>query len=88
MLLADAGTGKISIYLEKDLKAATARKSILNYLYTNPPTEFLITDKGGEFEKNLDLYLAQYNITLLSISSHQKGSTGIAESNIKEECKL
>ena len=83
MLLADAATGKISIYPEKDLKAATARKSILNYLYTTPPLEFLITDKGGEFEKNLDQFLAQYNITLLSISSHQKGSTGIAESNIR-----
>ena len=62
LLLADAATGKISIYPEK---------------------EFLITDKGGEFEKNLDKFLAQYNITLLSISSHQKGSTGIAESNIR-----
>ena len=83
LLLADAATGKISIYPEKDLKAATARESILNDLYTTPAPEFLITDKGSEFEKNLDLFLAHYNITLLSISSHQKGSTGIAESNIR-----
>ena len=52
LLIADAATGKILIYPEKDLKAATARKSILNYLYTTPPPEFLIKDKGGEFEKN------------------------------------
>ena len=71
LLLADCATGKVSIYPEKDLKAATARKSILNYLYTTPAPELLITDKGGEFGKDLDLFLAQYNITLLSISSHQ-----------------
>ena len=54
LLLADAATGKVSIYPEKDLQAATAKKGILSYLYTTPPPQYFITDKGGEFEKGLD----------------------------------
>ena len=58
LLLCDAGTGKISIFPEKNLQASTARKSILNYLYCTPAPQFLISNKGSEFEKNLDLFLA------------------------------
>ena len=83
LLLCDAATGKISIFPEKNLQASTARKSILNYLYCTPAPQFLISDKGSEFEKKLDLFLAQYDITLLSLSSHQKGATSLAEANIK-----
>jgi hypothetical protein len=47
LLLADCATGKISIYPERNLQASTARKSILNYLYTTPAPEFLITNKAS-----------------------------------------
>ena len=54
LLLADCATGKVSIYPNKNLQASTARKSILNYLYTTPAPEYFITDKAGEFDKNLE----------------------------------
>ena len=81
--MVDACTGYISVYPSKDLMAETAKANITHYLNTHPIPQEIKSDFGSEFQKDLDIFLAQYNINLAASKPYSKGSTSQAESAIR-----
>ena len=83
LIIADNCTSRICIFPGRDLTAATVRKHLLSYLYCHAPPKYIISDRGSEFSENLDTFLAEYDIQLLSPAAHQKGSSALAELSIR-----
>ena len=63
--------------------ADTAKANITHYLNTHPIPQEIKSDFGPEFQKDLDTFLAQYNINLAASKPYSKGSTSQAESAIR-----
>ena len=83
LILVDACTGYISIYPSANLMAETAKTNLAHYLGSHPLPQEIKSDFGPEFQKDLDVFLAQYNITLAASKPFCKGSTSNAESAIR-----
>jgi hypothetical protein len=62
---------------------ATVRKHLLTYISSHPIPAEIKCDFGSEFRKDLDKFLAKYNIELNSSKPYAKGSSSYAESAIK-----
>ena len=75
LILVDAATGYVIIYPSLNLHASTVRKHLLCYLSSHLLPEEIKSDFGGEFEKELDKFLAKYGIQLSASKPLSKGST-------------
>ena len=80
--MVDACTGYIIVYPSQNLLAATVRRHLLTYLSSHLIPSEIKADFGLEFQQELDVFLARYNIELSSSKPYSKGSTSQAESVI------
>ena len=64
LIIVDACSSKVSIFPGRDLKSATIRQHMKNFLYCNPLPRVVRCDFGQEHKKDLDVFLAQYSIQL------------------------
>ena len=81
--MVDACTGYIIVYPSQNLLAVTVRKHLLTYLSSHLILQKIKADFGSEFQQELDVFLARYNIQLTSSKPYSKGSTVQAESVIR-----
>ena len=82
LIMVDVASSKTSVFPGTSLQAATVRAHIIHFLCASVIPRVIICDMGSEFMKNLDIFLAQYNISLQASQPYHKGSTAAAESTI------
>ena len=83
LILVNACTGYIIVYPSQNLLAATVRRHLLIYLSSHLIPSEIKADFGLEFQQELDVFLARYNIELTSSKPYSKGSTSHAESAVR-----
>jgi hypothetical protein len=83
LIVVDSCTGYTIVYPSQNLQAASVRKHLQTYLSSHPfPAEFKC-DMGSEFMKDLDSFLAGFNISLNASKPYSKGSSSNSESAIR-----
>ena len=83
LIMVNACAGYIIVYPSQNLLAVTVRKHLLTYLSSHLIPQEIKADFGSEFQQELDVFLARYNIELTSSKPYSKGSTAQAESVIR-----
>ena len=83
LIICDAATAYVSCYPAYDLRASTVQKNLLYYLASHVIPKNVICELGSEMRGNLDQFLAQYGINLLSTKPYDKGSSSQAETSIR-----
>ena len=77
LIMVDACTGYIMVYPSQNLLASSVRKHLLTYLSSHLIPQEIKADFGSEFQQELDVFLARYNIELTSSKPYSKGSTAL-----------